>query len=112
MTLNPYMLTAVDEFLQFPFPFSQPNMGTETVIKCLEQVFCLCGMPNYILSDQGASFMSRDLKTYLSQKGMTTSHTTPYHPAGNSQVERFNGTIWKAVKLALKSHNLPDTHWE
>lgn len=64
-------------------------------------------MPNYIHSDQGASFMSKNLKTYLSQKGVATSRTTPY-----GQVERFSGTIWKAVKLALKSHNLPDTHWE
>lgn len=112
LSRNPYMLTAVDEFSRFTFAFSCPNISTETVIKCLEQIFCLCGMPNYIHSDQGASFMSRDLEIYLSQKGVATSRTTPYHPAGNGQVERFNGTIWKAVKLTLKSHNLPDTHWE
>lgn len=39
---NPYMLTAVDEFSRFPFAFSGPYMTTETVIKCLEQIFCLC----------------------------------------------------------------------
>ncbi|XP_068222901.1 uncharacterized protein [Palaemon carinicauda] len=40
---------------------------------------------------QGASFMSQELKLNLSQKGVATSRTTPYHPMGNGQVERYNG---------------------
>ena len=43
---------------------------------------------------------------------MATSKVTPYHPTGNGQVERYNGIIWKAVRLALKSANLPDSQWE
>ena len=31
---------------------------------------------------------------------------------GNGQVERLNGTVWKAIQLALKSRNLPDQQWE
>ena len=111
-TRNSYLLTVIDEYSRFPFAFPCPNMSTATVIKCLEQIFSLCGMPNYVHSDQGASFMSKDLKAYLSQKGVATSRTTPYHPIGNGQVERFNATVWKAVQLALKSRNLPDQQWE
>ena len=40
------------------------------------------------------------------------SKTTPYHPNGNGQVERYNGIIWKAVRLFLMSANLPDSKWE
>lgn len=109
---NPYMLTVIDEYSRFPFAFPCPNMNTSTVIRCLEQIFSLCGMPQYVHSDQGTSFMSKDLKDYLSQKGVATSRTTPYHPTGNSQVERFNGIVWKSIKLALKSHSLPDSHWD
>lgn len=76
-------------------------MNATTVIKCLEQIPSLCGMPNYIHSDQGTSFMSMDLKAYLTQKGVATSRTAPHHPIGNGQVERLNGTIWKAIQLAL-----------
>ena len=37
---------------------------------------------------------------------------SPYHPTGNSQVERYNGVIWKAIRLALKTHNLSVSSWE
>lgn len=111
-TRNTYMLTVVDEYSRFPFVFPCPDMHTKTVIKCLEAVFSLCGMPNFIHSDRGSSFMSQELKMYLSQKGVATSRTTPYHPIGNGQVERYNGIIWKAICLALETHSMGKQHWE
>ena len=111
-TRNPYMLTIVDEYSRFPFVFPCPNMHTKTVIKCLEVVFSLCGMPSFIHSDRGTSFMSQELKMYLSQKGIATSKTTPYHPVGNGQVERYNGIIWKVICLSLPTHGLEKQHWE
>lgn len=111
-TNNPYLLTVIDEYSRFPFAFACPNMSSSTVIKCLDQLFTLCGTPGFVHSDRGASFMSRELKEYLSQKGIATSRTTPYHPIGNGQVERYNGIVWKNVRLSLKSANLPDSKWE
>ena len=109
---NTYILTIVDEYSCFPFAYPCPNMNSTTVMKCLDQLFTLCGYPRYIHSDRGASFLSQELKNYLTQRGVVTSKTTPYHPTGNGQVERYNGIIWKAVRLALKSANLPDSQWE
>ena len=106
---NAYILTVVDEYSRFPFAFPCPNMQSSTVIRCLDQIFALCGMPNYIHSDLGTSFLSRELKDYLTKGGIATSKTTPYHPIGNGQVERYNGIIWKAVRRALRSANLPDS---
>ena len=44
--------------------------------------------------------------------GINLSTTTPYHPQGNGQPERFNGNIWKTVRLLLHSHNLDISNWE
>ena len=87
-----------------------PNISSQTVIKCLNQLFSLCGTPGYINSDRGSSFISREIKEYLSQKGISTSRTTPYHPTGNAQCERYNGIAWKSIRLALKTHSFPDSH--
>ncbi|XP_018022352.2 uncharacterized protein LOC108678443, partial [Hyalella azteca] len=111
-TRNTYMLTVVDEFSRFPFAFPCPDMSAGTVIKCLESLFALFGMPGYIHSDRGTSFMSQELKAYLSQKGVATSRTTPYHSTGNAQCERYNGIIWKTIALRLETLNLPIKHWE
>ena len=111
-TQNKYILTMIDEYSRFPFAFPCSNLSTKTVMNCLSQVFALFGMPAFIHSDRGASFMSEELKTFLHQKGVATSRTTPYNPKGNGQVERLNGTLWKTISLALRSNNMQTTQWE
>ena len=60
----------------------------------------------FVHSDRGASFMSHELQAFLREKGVATSRTTSYNPAGNGQVERYDGIVWKAVEMSLKSKNL------
>ncbi|GFT05384.1 putative retrovirus-related pol polyprotein from transposon opus [Trichonephila clavipes] len=44
--------------------------------------------------------------------GIATSRTTPYNPAGNGQVECYNGIIWKTIQLALRSNSMKTEQWE
>ena len=111
-TQNKYFLTIIDENSRFPFVFPCPNISSQTVIKCLNQLFSSCGTPGYIYSDRGSSFIPREIKEYLSQKGIATSRPAPYHPTGNAQCERYNEIVWKSVRLALKTHSFPDSHCE
>ena len=92
--------------------FPCADMTTSTVISCLCQLFVLFGMPAYIHSDRGSSFMSRELREFLTSKGIATSRTTSYNPQGNGQTERYNGIIWKAITMALKSRELPTKCWQ
>ena len=107
----PYMLTVVDEYSRFPFAFPCKDARSQTVISCLSQLFSTFGMPNFVHSDRGASFMSHEFKTYLHSRGVATSRTTPYNPTGNSQCERCNQTIWRTVRLFLRDKNLNDESW-
>ena len=109
---KPYLFVVVDEFSRFPFVFPCCNMTSKTVIQCLTQLFVIFGLPGYVHSDQGSAFMSKDLKDYLTARGVVSSQSTPYHPTGNSQCERTNQTIWKTVKLLLKSRGLVEDDWE
>ena len=109
---NKYLLTIIDEYSRFPFAFPCSDTSAETVKKCFIQLFSIFGMPCFVHSDRGTGFMSQELQTFLYTKGIATSRTTPYNPRGNGQVEKLNGTLWKAIQLSLKSQNLPASMWE
>ena len=47
-TKNHYILTVIDKYSRFPFAFSNANLEACTVIACLNQLFALFGMPNYV----------------------------------------------------------------
>ena len=109
---NQYILTVIDEFSRFPFAYPCRDMTTATEIKCLTHLFSIFGMPAYVHSDRGSAFMSAELRSFLTGLGIATSRTTPYHPEGNSQCERLNGTIWRAVQLAMESQKLSRGLWD
>ena len=108
-TQNKYLLTVVDEYSRFPFAIPCPDINSSTVIKSLDIIFALSGMPNYIHSDRGKSFMSHKLKNHFYGRGIASSKSTPYHCIGNGQVERYNGIIWKNIKLALHTQSFYST---
>ena len=109
---NKHLLTIVDEYSRFPFAYPCPDVSSNTVTKCLSQLFSIFGMPSYVHSDRGAAFMSKEVKHFLHSRGIATSRTSPYNGPGNGQVERYNGIIWNSVQLALESRNLPIAQWE
>ena len=92
--------------------FPCADMTTPTVTSCLCQLFALFGKPAYIQSDRAASFMSREFLEFLMCKSVASSRTTSYNPQGNGQTESYNGIIWKAITMALKSRNLPPKCWQ
>ncbi|XP_055862342.1 uncharacterized protein LOC106074444 [Biomphalaria glabrata] len=109
---NKYLLTMIDEFSRFPFAFACPDMSSATVIKCLNELFALFGLPSYVHTDRGTSFMSAEVQKYLNERGVATSRTTAYNPRGNGQIEKLNSTLWKAITLALHSQDLSTSQWE
>ena len=52
-----------------------------------------------LLSDNGPSYLSKDLKEYLAQKQMTHTRGAPYHPMTQGKIERYHRTMKNVVKL-------------
>ena len=111
-TRNKYMLVIIDEYSRFPFVYACPNMESSTIIRCLSNLFSMFGTVGYVHSDNGPSLISSELRKFFLDHGIGFSNSSKYNPRGNSQVERYNGVIWKAIQLALSSKKLPLTHWE
>ena len=79
----------------------------------MTQLFAIFGMPVYVHSDRGPSSLSVELKQFLHSHGISTSLIAAHSPPRNGQVERYNGSIWQAIALALKPQQLLATaQWE
>ncbi|KAJ8050432.1 hypothetical protein HOLleu_03637 [Holothuria leucospilota] len=95
---NRYILTIVDYATRYPEAIPLPNIETVRVAEALIEVFSRVGLPAEILSDRGAQFTSglmHEVNRLLSIRQLLT---TPYHPACNGLVERFNATLKQMLK--------------
>ena len=109
---NRYLLTIIDEYSRFPFAFPCPDLHASTVVSRLTEVFVLFGEPGFVHSDRGKQFLSAMVKHFLMKHRIGSSHSAAYNPKGNGQCERYNGIIWKNVRLALRSKGLDNSKWE
>ena len=64
---NRYILSITDEYSRFPFAFPCPDMCSSTIKKCFTELFTTFGLPAFVHSDRGTSFMSSDLKDFLEE---------------------------------------------
>lgn len=88
------VLVVTDVFSKFTQAYPTPDQRASTVVKILtEKWFYVYGVPKRIHSDQGRSFEGELLRRLCDLYGVTKSRTTPYHPEGNGQCERFNRTL-------------------
>ena len=59
-----------------------------TTVEKLRGIFATHGLPNTLVSDNGAVFTSEEFETFTRKNGIKHIRTTPYHPSSNGQVER------------------------
>ncbi|XP_044073506.1 uncharacterized protein LOC122885865 [Siniperca chuatsi] len=88
------VLVITDHYTRYAQAFSTKDQKAVTVAKVLlEKYFVHYGLPRRMHSDQGRDFESRLIHELLSSLGVDKSRTTPYHPQGDPQPERFNRTL-------------------
>ena len=93
-----YILTLVNYATRYPEAVPLKRIDAETVAEALVDIYSRLGIPEEVLSDQGAQFISDCMKEVCKLLGVSQSTTTPYHPMCNGLVEKFNGTLKKMLR--------------
>lgn len=112
------ILVLTDHFTRFAMAAPTRNQTAKTTAKVLIDLFVNhYGMPQRLHSDNGANFTSNVISEMCKLLNMARSTTSPYHPSGNGQVERFNrtlldmlGTLPEAKKSRWKDYVIPLVH--
>ena len=99
---NTQILVMTDHFTRWCDAIPIPDGKTDTVEKTLEErVIAYFGNPEKIHTDQGRQFESQLFKELCSLWGTKKTRSSPYHPQGNSVVERLNRTLGASLRALL-----------
>ena len=106
------ILVITNHFTRYAQAIPTRNQTARTAARVLFNNFIVhYGFQARIHSDQGQCFESNLIKELCTIANVEKSHTTPYYPMGNGQVERFNqtllqmlGTMEESKKSDWKAH--------
>ena len=88
------VLVITDHFTRYALAYPSKTQTAQTTARILwDNFICHYGFPEKFISDQGRNFESDLIKELCKIAGVKKVHTTPYHPQGNGQCERFNSTL-------------------
>ncbi len=93
------VLVMTDVFSKYTLAVPTRDQRAASVAQALvTEWFYKFGIPGRLHSDQGRSFESLLIRQLCDLYGVKKSRTTPYHPAGNYQCERFNRTLHNLLR--------------
>nr|XP_056716170.1 uncharacterized protein K02A2.6-like [Euleptes europaea] len=82
-------LIVVDSYFKWLEVLTVNSMMSRVVVKLLRRVFTTHGLPDTLISDNGAQFASAEFREFLQANLIRHVTSAPFHPATNGQAERM-----------------------
>ncbi len=102
-----YLSTVLDDFSRYIIAWKlSSTMGATDVTQTLDEAIAITGIDQLpvkhrprLLSDNGAAYVSNELREYLGKRQMAHTRGAPYHPQTQGKIERYHRTMKNVVKL-------------
>ena len=100
---NLYILVIVDQFSKWVECIPVPDISAETTARVVVNEFISrFGCPLMIFTDQGRNFDGELFRCLCKLLEIRKVRTTPYMPAPNGQVERYNRLLCQMIRCFLR----------
>ena len=102
-----YLSTVLDDFSRFIIAWRlSATMSATDAKETLDEALAVSGVEQVrvrhrprLLSDNGPAYVSKELQTYLQERGIGHTRGAPYHPMTQGKIERYHRTMKNVVKL-------------
>ena len=99
------MLVAIDVFSKWPEVHVVNSTSAKQTIEKLQSVFAIHRSPVILVSDNGSTFQSEELKLFVKANGILHRRVPPHHPASNGAAKN----MVKLVKKSLEKNRTSDS---
>lgn len=98
---NVYLLIIVDAFSKWIEVFITKNPNAQFTLDKLYEISCRFGIPDTIVTDNGAQFKNNEFETFTTKFGIKHVFTAPGFPATNGQAESAVKVVKKGIRATL-----------
>ena len=100
-----YILSIIDNNTRWVECVALKNLSSKGIVDGLISTFTRTSIPQSVISDNASNLVSGLNKAIYNAFGIELKNSTPYHPQGNSIVERWTGTLKKMLHFIMKEGN-------
>ena len=100
-----FVLVATDYFTKWTEAVSLKNMTHREVIEFItEHIVHRFGIPQTLTTDQGSSFISKEVRDFAESYKIKILNSSPYYAQPNGQAESSNKILRKVIKKKIEEN--------
>ena len=84
-----HLMVVIDDYSRFPLVETMTSITAAAIIKRLDTIFSIFGVPDYVRTDNGPAFRSKEFADFAQHMGFIHIKVTPLWPQANGLVESF-----------------------
>jgi ribonuclease HI len=98
-----FVIVATDYFTKWTEAIPLKNMTHREVIEFItEHIIHRFGIPQTLTTDQGTSFVSKEVREFVESYGINLLNSSPYYAQANGQAESSNKILVKLIKKKIE----------